>query len=86
MNFQTVIEKINSTESEREMFTGVIKKWDRRGYGFVARDDNEQDIFIHVSVLPEGRDSLPEGTRIEFQPASNIRNGKLCCQAVRIIP
>jgi cold shock CspA family protein len=50
------------------------------------RDDNERDIFIHSSALPDGKDELPEGTRIEFQPASNVRNGRLCCQAVRVIP
>jgi cold shock CspA family protein len=87
MNFQTIISKINTDKvSEEKMFTGYVKFWSHRGYGFVTRDDDHSDIFLHVSQLPDGRDSLAEGTRIEFQPASNIRNGKLCCQAVRIIP
>jgi CspA family cold shock protein len=86
MSFIEILQQINNIESERKfMFTGVIRKWDRRGYGFVQRDDGQQDIFLHVSALPDGRDSLPEGTRVEFQPASNVRDGRLCCQAVRVI-
>ena len=86
MNFENIVQQINK-ESEKEfMFTGFIKKWDRRGYGFVQRDDSERDIFLHVSALPDGRESLAEGTRVEFQPASDVRSGRQCCQAVRIIP
>lgn len=61
---------MQSGTSERK--TGTVKWFDEsKGYGFIARDDAEDDIFVHVSdILGAGLggfDSLQEGQRVEFE-------------------
>ena len=44
-------------------------KWfnDSKGYGFLTRDDGEQDVFVHHSAIQgQGFKSLIEGQRVEF--------------------
>ena len=45
-------------------------KWfnGQKGYGFIARDDKEKDVFIHVSALRKaGINRLDEGEVITFE-------------------
>lgn len=51
--------------SERE--TGTVKWFDeRKGYGFIRRDDGD-DIFVHYSQIEAtGFRTLTEGDRVEF--------------------
>jgi len=45
-----------------------IVKWfnNKKGYGFIVRDQGE-DIFVHYSgIRGDGYRSLDEGTRVEF--------------------
>jgi len=50
-----------------EKQTGTVKWFsDRKGYGFIARDNGE-DVFVHHSAIIEaGFRSLAEGDRVEF--------------------
>lgn len=50
------------------MATGTVKWFSpTRGFGFVQRDDSDEDAFIHVSALGKaGIASLTEGQRIRF--------------------
>ena len=44
-------------------------KWfnETKGFGFIARDDNEKDVFVHISaVRTAGMDGLKEGQKITF--------------------
>ena len=52
-------------EEKRE--TGVVKWFnDKKGFGFIAREDGD-DIFVHYSAIAgEGFRSLSEGDRVEF--------------------
>jgi len=39
-----------------------------KGFGFIARDDKEKDVFIHVSALRKaGINRLDEGQAVSFE-------------------
>jgi superfamily II DNA/RNA helicase len=47
--------------------TGTVKWFDkRRGFGFIARETGP-DLFMHVSALGEGGDTVAEGQRVVFE-------------------
>ena len=51
-------------------FNGTLKKWNAdRGFGFVAAEHSDQDLFVHVSAFPrDGR--LPTvGEPLSFEVA-----------------
>ena len=52
--------------SERQ--TGTVKWFnDSKGFGFIARDGGEKDVFVHHSAIEgTGFKSLQEGQRVEF--------------------
>lgn len=63
-------------------FNGTLKKWNAdRGFGFVAAEHSEQDLFVHVSAFPrDGR--LPTvGEPLSFEVALD-RDGRK--QAVHV--
>ena len=37
-----------------------------KGYGFIAREDNEKDVFVHSSAAREANLELNEGDEITF--------------------
>ena len=46
---------------------GDVVRWDEgRGYGFIKRDDNGPDIFVHHKGLTmDGQRNLEDGQRVE---------------------
>ncbi len=48
---------------------GTVKWFSRiKGYGFIAPDDQEQEIFVHFSGIEgEGYRNLEKGQRVSFQ-------------------
>ncbi|MCJ7695972.1 MAG: cold-shock protein [Anaerolineaceae bacterium] len=52
--------------AERE--TGTVKWFNgEKGYGFIARNSGEKDVFVHYSALSgEGFRTLREGQAVEF--------------------
>ena len=39
-----------------------------KGFGFIARDDKEKDVFVHVSALRKsGMNGLDEGQALTFE-------------------
>ena len=39
-----------------------------KGFGFIARDDKEKDVFVHVSALRKsGMNRLDEGQALTFE-------------------
>lgn len=49
--------------------TGHVKWFnDDKGYGFISRDNGQEDVFVHFRsiISSAGRKSLIEGQRVEF--------------------
>jgi len=58
------------------MTEGTVKRWlDMRGFGFIATDEYEKDIFVHGSAI-EGRSSLREGQRVRFDVEQSPKGPK----------
>ena len=55
---------------------GAISFWSDRGFGFIARDDGEADVFVHSTTLPSGFERLHKNQKVEFD-IERGRNGKL---------
>ncbi|KPJ94722.1 MAG: cold-shock protein [Gemmatimonas sp. SG8_17] len=48
--------------------TGTVKWFnEKKGFGFITRDDGEKDCFVHhTAIQGTGFKSLREGERVEF--------------------
>ncbi len=45
-------------------------KWfnTKKGYGFITRDDNDEDIFVHyTSISGDGYRALEKGEDVQFE-------------------
>ena len=51
-----------------DRFSGVVKWFDnRKGYGFIQRDEEGDDVFVHFrEIQGEGFKTLFEGQKVEF--------------------
>ena len=52
------------------MSTNGKVKWfnPTKGFGFIAREDNEKDVFFHISAVKNaGMDRLEEGQAMTFE-------------------
>ncbi|MGV9206001.1 MAG: TIGR03986 family CRISPR-associated RAMP protein, partial [Promethearchaeia archaeon] len=77
---QTLCNKIDNPELKKyhkgkkrksygEEKTGTVKWFNRRkNYGFIAIDDENQDIFVHISKIQEsGYETLNQGEKVKFK-------------------
>ncbi|HTW44181.1 MAG TPA: cold-shock protein [Acidobacteriaceae bacterium] len=51
------------------MEQGIVKWFnDAKGFGFITRDSNSEDIFVHFSAInANGFRSLREAQRVQFE-------------------
>ena len=62
------------------MLSGVVKRWiDDKGFGFIAPDNGDADIFVHCSVLSGGSKRLEAGDEVEYKSEYDERRGKWRC-------
>jgi len=56
---------------------GTVKFFhDGDGYGFIETEEVEDDVFFHMSELPEGVDEVEEGDEVEFEQEEGDRGPK----------
>ncbi len=54
-----------------------------KGFGFITRDDNKGDLFVHFQNIDmDGYKTLEKGERVEF----DIEHGKKGDQAINVRP
>lgn len=46
---------------------------ERKGFGFIKREDDLGDIFLHATALPEGLDKINADQRVEFEIEQHTR-------------
>jgi cold shock protein len=66
-----------------ERYIGTVKWFSApKGYGFIGRDNGEDDVFVHFSAIQmEGYKRLKEGQEVEF----SIEDGPKGLQAANVI-
>ena len=48
--------------------TGTIKRLMDKGYGFIASDDSDKDVFFHSTAVKDGAfEELREGDKVTFE-------------------
>jgi cold shock protein len=60
------------------MATGTVKWFsDDKGYGFIAPDEGEKDLFVHHSgITGAGFRSLSEGAKVSYEAESGDKGPK----------
>lgn len=67
------------------MITGTVKFYnDQKGYGFIAPDNGESDVFVHASALERaGMSGLNQGQKVSFDTARDSRSGKIAVNTIQ---
>ncbi|ADD43820.1 cold-shock protein [Stackebrandtia nassauensis] len=66
------------------MANGTVKWFNaEKGFGFIERDGNEPDVFVHFSAIQtQGYRELSEGQKVEFE----VTQGQKGPQAENVKP
>jgi len=70
-------------EAETDRQTGKVKWFNPdRGFGFIQPDQGRKDVFVHISHLGQGLDTLSPGQRVTFIVEQSVKG--LQAQDVRL--
>ena len=69
------------------MEIGTVKFYnEQRGYGFIAPESGEKDVFVHATALERaGIRSLAEGQKVSFDTEKDRRSGKTAVANIEIV-
>ncbi len=69
------------------METGTVKFYnEQRGYGFIAPDSGDRDVFVHATALERaGIRSLAEGQKVSFDTEKDRRSGKMAVANIEVV-
>lgn len=58
------------------MNTGTVKWFNsEKGFGFIANDNGEGDVFVHFSaIVADGFKTLAEGQKVSFDTEQDPKN------------
>jgi len=67
------------------MATGTVKWFNTtKGYGFIAPDEGEKDVFVHVTaVQAAGLRGLDDGQRVSYELATD--RGKEAATNIKLV-
>lgn len=67
------------------MPTGKVKWFNpTKGYGFIATDQGDKDVFVHISAVERaGLNTLSEGQQVDYELITG-RNGKAAAENLRV--
>jgi cold shock protein len=82
--FLEIFKRIKSAKGTPIMEQGIVKWFnDAKGFGFITRDSNNEDVFVHFSAISSnGFRSLKEAQRVQF----NVVRGPKGLQAENVQP
>lgn len=68
------------------METGTVKFYnDQKGFGFIAPDNGNKDVFVHATALERaGIHGLSEGQKVSFNTAADQRSGKIAVDTIEL--
>ena len=69
------------------MPTGTVKLFNsQRGYGFIAPEGGDADVFVHISAIEQaGMRTLHEGQRVSFDVVTDQRRRKTSAQNLKVV-
>ncbi len=60
------------------MTTGTVKFFNStKGFGFIAPEDGQSDVFVHISAVERsGLSTIVEGQKLSFEVVRDAKSGK----------
>ncbi|GAI65874.1 unnamed protein product [marine sediment metagenome] len=72
--------------SKEKVFQGTVKSYnEKKGYGFIIRKDNNEDIFFHVSDLLDRDHNPQQNDEVEFELTEGRKGRQKAIQVKRVV-